>query len=469
VTGGAVMDYHLALWHGFTPALGLSAIAVALGLGALVAYRRVRALWQAGPHPEAKAMFDAFIEGAAALARGITHGLHNGSLQRYLAFALTAFTLAGFAAFLAAPHAAGTRALLPAHPAAIAAWVLLVGGCALTVMLFRRRVLSVLVVGTVGLIVCLAFIYLSAPDLALTQISVEVATVILILLALYFLPKEGPQSSSVRADPLRHLRDGVLAIVAGIGMAGASWAMLTRDGSSLSSYYLDNSVSGGGGTNVVNVILVDFRGFDTFGEITVLGIAALAIYALLDGALFGRTGRRLGAWSPDRPQSADRHPMIMVVATRVMLPLAMLVGAYIFLRGHNQPGGGFIAALVVSIALIMQYMASGFGWAAHRVKVNYHAMIGLGVLVAAATGIGAMVLDQPFLTSTFGHFHLPLVGEFELASAMAFDTGVFLTVVGAVMLALANLSRMGRWTSPYTINTGAMDVDPRAASGKEQG
>jgi multicomponent K+:H+ antiporter subunit A len=160
--------------------------------------------------------------------------------------------------------------------------------------------------------------------------------------------------------------------------------------------------------------------------------------------------------------------MIMVVATRVMLPLAMLVGAYIFLRGHNEPGGGFIAALVVSIALIMQYMASGFGWAAQRVKVNYHAMIGLGVLVAAATGIGAMVLDQPFLTSTFGHFHLPLVGEFELASAMAFDTGVFLTVVGAVMLMLANLSRMGRWTSPYTINTDAMDIDPRTASGKEQ-
>ena len=159
----------------------------------------------------------------------------------------------------------------------------------------------------------------------------------------------------------------------------------------------------------------------------------------------------------------------MVVATRVMLPLAMLVGAYIFLRGHNQPGGGFIAALVVSIALIMQYMASGFGWAAHRVSVNYHAMIGAGVLIAAATGVAAMVLDQPFLTSTFGHFHLPLVGEFELASAMAFDTGVFLTVVGAVMLALANLSRMGRWTSPCTINKTAMDVDPSASLPKEHG
>ena len=101
--------------------------------------------------------------------------------------------------------------------------------------------------------------------------------------------------------------------------------------------------------------------------------------------------------------------------------------------------------------------------------MKWPTMIGAGVLVAATTGVAAMVLDQPFLTSTFGHFHLPLVGEFELASAMAFDTGVFLTVVGAVMLALANLSRMGRWTSPYTINTGAMDVDPRATSGKEQG
>jgi len=159
--------------------------------------------------------------------------------------------------------------------------------------------------------------------------------------------------------------------------------------------------------------------------------------------------------------------MIMVVATRVMLPLAMLVGAYIFLRGHNQPGGGFIAALVVSIALIMQYMASGFGWAAQRVRVNYHAMIGAGVLIAAATGIGAMVMEHPFLTSTFTHVHLPLIGEFEIASAMAFDTGVFLTVVGAVMLALANLSRMGRRTAHLPINQTAMDVDPSAAGAKE--
>ncbi|WP_068808628.1 monovalent cation/H+ antiporter subunit A [Thauera phenolivorans] len=467
VTGGAAPDVHLALWHGFTPALALSAVAVLVGLVALAAYPRVRALWRAGPHPEAKAMFDAGIAGAVALSGRIIHGLHNGSLQRYLAFAIGSVTAAGFAAFLAAPHAPGTRELLPLAPVAVVAWLLLVGGCVLAVALYRQRLLSLLVVGMVGLIVCVAFIYLSAPDLALTQISVEVATVILILLALYFLPKQGAAGGSARAQPLRHARDGVLAVLAGLGMAGASWAMMTREGTSLSSYYLENSVSGGGGTNVVNVILVDFRGFDTFGEIVVLGIAALAIYALLDGALHGRVGRRLSAWLPDLPQSADRHPMMMVVATRVMLPLALLVGAYIFLRGHNEPGGGFIAALVVSIALIIQYMASGFAWAAHRVRVKYHAMIGAGVLVAAGTGIVAMVLGHPFLTSTFGHFYLPLVGEIELASAMAFDTGVFLTVVGAVMLALANLSRLGRWAAHYGVNKNAMDVDPSALESRE--
>ena len=467
VIGGPVPDFHLSIWHGFTPALGMSAVAVAVGLLLILSYPRVRALWQAGPHPEAKAMFDATLGGALAQAGRFTHGLHNGSLQRYLAFAIAAMVLAGFAAFLGAPHEEGTRAPLPMQPVAVVAWVLLLGGCMLTVVFFRKRLLSVLVVGTVGLIVCVAFIYLSAPDLALTQISVEVTTVILILLALYFLPKESPVTSTVRAQPLRHLRDAVLALAAGGGMAAASWAMMTRDGTSLSTYYLENAVSGGGGTNVVNVILVDFRGFDTFGEIIVLGIAALAIYALLDGALHGRVARRLSAWTPDLPVSVDRHPIIMVVATRVMLPLALLVGAYIFLRGHNQPGGGFIAALVVSIALIMQYMASGFGWAAQRVKVKYHAMIGGGVLVAAATGIAAMVLARPFLTSAFAHVHLPVVGEFEVASAMAFDTGVFLTVVGAVMLALANLSRMGRWTAHRPVNKTAMDVDPSAVPNGE--
>ena len=456
VIGGPLPDYHLAIWHGITPALGMSLVAVAAGVAVLWRYRVVRAAWQAGPHPEAGAMFRATVAAAVSVSRQLIHGLHNGSLQRYLAFMVGAMLVLGYTTFLTSTHGAGVRVTLPAPPVAVVAWVLLAGACAFVVAYHRWRLLALVTVGVIGLIVSVGFVYLSAPDLALTQISVEVVTVILMLLALNFLPKATPAESRTG----RKLRDGTLAVLAGLGVGGAAWAVMTRDFETLSGYYLEQSLPAGGGTNVVNVILVDFRGFDTFGEIIVLGIAALAIFALLDGALRGEVGRKLDAWVPDQARAKDRHPMMLVVATRVMLPLALMVGAYIFLRGHNVPGGGFIAGLVVAIALIMQYMASGFGWAAQRLQVDYHGLIGAGVLTAAATGIGSWIVDRPFLTSAFAHFHLPVIGEFELATAMAFDTGVFLTVIGAVMLALANLSRIGRRAEHLTINEEPMDVDP---------
>ena len=458
VTGGDLPEFHLALWHGLTPALFMSLVALGGGLFALSRYARVRAFWQQLPHPDARQMFEWSTERLVAAGRSLTYGLHNGSLPRYLSMIVAAFVVVGVVAFAGATHAPGERAMLAAEPVAIVAWLLLMGTCVLCARFYRQRLIAVVTMGVAGLIVSLSFVYLSAPDLALTQITVEVGSVILILLALYFLPKD----DVAMPKPAHKLRAAILAGAAGLAMGAVSFAMMTRDGASLSEYYLANSVPGGGGANVVNVILVDFRGFDTFGEIIVLGIAGLAIFALLDGALRGRVARRLDRWQPDQPKSLDRHPVLMVVATRVMLPLAMLVGVFIFLRGHNAPGGGFIAGLVVSIALIMQYMASGFGWAAQRVKFDYHALIGCGVLTAAATGIGAMVADRPFLTSTFGHLHLPLIGDIELASAMAFDTGVFLAVVGAVMLALANLSRLGRRVAHLPVNVSPMDYQPPA-------
>jgi len=208
----------------------------------------------------------------------------------------------------------------------------------------------------------------------------------------------------------------------------------------------------------VNVILVDFRGYDTFGEITVLGIAALLIFALTETLLRpGAANDRLMGWVNDTVDAGDRHPMMMVVATRLMLPVALMVGIYIFLRGHNVPGGGFIAGLVVAIALLMQYMASGFGWTAARQRIDYHGLIGAGVLVAAATGMGSWLLGSPFMSSSYGYVHLWPLEEFELATAALFDLGVFLTVLGAVMLALSSLTRIAvRAGQP--MNTEAFDM-----------
>jgi multicomponent K+:H+ antiporter subunit A len=232
---------------------------------------------------------------------------------------------------------------------------------------------------------------------------------------------------------------------------------MTRDFTTISDYHLAQSKPGGGGTNVVNVILVDFRGFDTFGEIIVLCIAALVIFALLDTALRGAAARRLDAMRQG-PEAADAHPLVLVVATRVLLPLALAVGVYIFLRGHNQPGGGFIAGLVVAIAVIMQYMASGYAWAAERGRFDGHALLGAGVLVAGLTGLGSFLFGRPFLTSSFGYFHLPLIGEVELATAILFDIGVFLTVVGTVLLSLSQIARVEKRAERKPVPEGPSDI-----------
>ena len=136
---------------------------------------------------------------------------------------------------------------------------------------------------------------------------------------------------------------------------------------------------------------------------------------------------------------ADRFPPILGVLSRLMLPLALLVSVFIFLRGHNLPGGGFIAGLITSVALILQYIACGSRWVSTRLPLDYGRLAGLGVLIAGLTGLGSWFFGFPFLTSSFGHFNIPLVGEIELATAMLFDLGVYFTVVGATLLILSGL------------------------------
>jgi len=161
------------------------------------------------------------------------------------------------------------------------------------------------------------------------------------------------------------------------------------------------------------------------------------------------------------PRAGDRHPLMMVIAARATLPLALTVGVFIFLRGHNEPGGGFIAGLVVAIALLMQYMASGFVWSERRQTADYHAVISVGALFAVLTGVVSWLLGWPFLTSTNEYVTVWPLSPVHLTSPVAFDIGVFLMVVGSVMLALASLSRLGL-RSGEGVNTQPMDVNPEA-------
>ncbi|TDE41000.1 monovalent cation/H+ antiporter subunit A [Antarcticimicrobium sediminis] len=460
---GTPVEFHPALWHGLTPALYMSIAAVLGGALLLAAHHGALGIWNNLPRPEAKVIFDAIIRATTAAARRITDTLHDGSLTRYAAIFLV-FTLAiSYYAFASGVLGPQTHTPLPISVMPVLGWVCLVGSALCVVAFHRNRLLALVLIGVSGLIVSLTFNYLSAPDLALTQISVEVVTIILLLLALNFMPQQTPREST----PARRTRDVVISITAGLGVGGLIYALMTRDFAmpSISEYHVANSYKGGGGTNVVNVILVDFRGFDTFGEIIVLGIAAIIIFAITEAVLGSGVRARLLNRKPSYPLAGDPHPLMMVVATRVMMPIALMVAAYIFFRGHNMPGGGFIAGLIAAIAVVMQYMASGFSWATDRQRLPYHGIIGTGVLVAAITGMGAWFNGKPFLTSAFGYVHLPYLEKFELATAALFDLGVFLAVLGAVLLALQSLARYA-W-QPGIVSEHPMDINPERDDASE--
>ena len=429
-------QYHLALWHGMSPALVMSLIALASGALVYLARRPLTAWHERVLEPiDARVAYNALLESLFSLSRRVTRTVDTGSLQRQVFLVLAAALALGVTPWLAGgTPLSGTRTGLPLDAVSLTAAGALIVATLATVRLHRQRFVALVTIGVVGLVVSLTFVKFSAPDLALTQLSVEIVTIVLLLLALYFLPQQG----APEREPARLWRDGAIALAAGAGTAALAWAVLTRPYDTIAGYFLENSVPGGGGSNVVNVILVDFRGYDTLGEITVLALAGIAIAGMLAGLKLTAPVRDGGGrtWNP------DIHPAIMATLTRILLPLALLVAVFILLRGHNQPGGGFIAGLVTAVALIVQYLANGALWTQQRMGVDSHTLIAWGLAVAALTGLASWLFGHPYLTSAFGHFDWPLVGEFELASAIAFDLGVFLAVVGATLIILVQLGAL---------------------------
>ncbi|ERS84679.1 monovalent cation/H+ antiporter subunit A [Halomonas sp. PBN3] len=435
---GEPFAFHLAIWHGVNLPLGMSVVALVAGAAAYWRHADLRHFHRGFRPIDARLVFEAALQRLGRWSERSLGRFDGGSLQRYMTWLLFASLLMGGLGLARMSGLTGALGNQPVDGVVLLGAALLVFGGIATAVTHRFRLISLIMLSVVGLVVSLTFARFSAPDLALTQLSVEVVTMILLMLALFFLPQKTPTESSNR----RNLRDVVLAGALGLVVASLNYAVLTRDTTPISGFFLENSVPGGGGHNVVNVILVDFRGFDTLGEITVLALAGLAIFKLLN---------RLRVFMPHsdgegRVWSPDRYPAILTSISMALLPLALLVSAFIFLRGHNEPGGGFIAGLVTAVALILLYMARGVEWAQQRLDFPYQPVAVAGVGIATLTGLGSWLFGYPFLTSSFGYFSLPLVGKFELATAMLFDLGVYLAVVGATLMILANL---GKVTTPH--------------------
>ncbi len=421
--------YSLALWHGFNFPMLMSTLALAAGVVFYFALQRYINLHSVTRLPvSGKHAFDVVLGGLETLARRVLARLPQASLPRHLAWIfVTAFLAMAWPlarnGFGSAPPLAPMANELPRVVGGLL-WLLAVSAAIATTFNYRRRITALVLVGGAGLAVSLMFALFSASDLALTQLLVEVATIALMMIVLHFLP----QSSPPEPDRARKWRDGAIAIAAGMGLASVAYAILTRPFSPVSPFYLAKALPEGGGTNVVNVILVDFRGFDTLGEITVLGAAGLLIFALLAGFHVHRDHH-------DADIDENWNPVLLRTVTRVVLPLAALVSAFLFLRGHNLPGGGFIAGLVFACAILALRIGGGARDILDPAHLPYQPWIAAGILVAALTGVGSIVLGYPFLTSAFLHPVLPVLGEIPLASAALFDLGVFMTVIAATMLA----------------------------------
>ena len=445
MVGQPLPEYHLAIWHGFNLPLLMSAVAVAAGVGVYLWLARAKRLhgisserWF-GPLT-GRQIFDGVIDGLFRWAGRLSVRLETGSLQRYLGWLMAASIVVAGAQFWGGSMSAGDRALLPASAVAMVVWVFLLCACVAIVLNHRQRFQTVILVGVVGLVTALVFVSLSAPDLALTQLSVEVVSTVLMMMGLALLPQHSPVESSAA----RRWRDGALSLLGGLGFGWIAWLLLTRNHESISWYFLEKTLPVGGGANVVNVILVDFRGYDTFGEITVLGIAAIGVLALMDGMRSQRPMQDAQA----RSWTFAGQPLMLRVAASVVLPVALVFSLYIFMRGHNQPGGGFIAGLITAVALVLQYMALGQSKAEALLRAasgrRFVVWIGSGLSIAGLTGVGAFLWGRPFMTSAHGHPSLPILGEIPLASAAMFDLGVYSTVVGATLLTISVLGSVSR-------------------------
>lgn len=430
---------HLAIWHGFNLPLLMSAIAL---LGGIIFYfslakgGKIREI-DLDPHLgqfQGKLLFQLFLKHLLQVSRKIKRKTENGSLQSYLVWIIV------FTVFIVALPlfnqglTTGTRELTHAPIIAIVLWLLLFSACWMMLWFHHERIKAVLISGAVGLVVTMIFVGLSAPDLAQTQITVDVVTTVLLLMSLSLLPQLTPYESSRS----RRWRDALIAIGGGIGIGWIAWLVMTRDHNSISWFFNQQSIPLGGGTNVVNVILVDFRVFDTFGEIAVLGIAAIGTLCLMDGMRAHGTIMTQGLTYRFNPS-----PLMLRITASWILPIALVISLYIFLRGHNLPGGGFIAGLITAMALIIQYIALGQDQTEQMLKAKsgrlYEIWIGVGLSIAGLTGLAAWFWGRPFLTSAHIYVNPPIIGEMHLASAALFDVGVYVTVVGAVMLMISVL------------------------------
>jgi multicomponent Na+:H+ antiporter subunit A len=439
VAGARALDartppYELALWHGFNEALALSAAAITLGLLLWRMRRPLNSLQRRFRFPVAAArVHDAGIGYLLHFADWFTGRIQTGSLPMYLMVILgTAIGLPG--GILLATSSLPPGIVLVDRPLQLAVAFVMIAATIIAVRAQRRMVAAV-AVGFVGYGVAFLFVMQGAPDLALTQLLIETLLLVLFVLVLRHLPATfSPGSGDIWRLPRA-------AIAVGVGVFTGSLALIAggaRLDSALSAELLARALPDGDGRNVVNVILVDFRAFDTFGEIVVLTVAALGVLGLVRAAQREREGQ-LPAEHSHALQF--RPSTILDGAVQALFHTVLMYSFVLLTVGHDRPGGGFIGGLVGGAAFILVYLAGGDPRVRRAEPLYPEALLGAGITLAAVTGASAWIFGGQFLEAMTLYRDLPLIGTVKISSVFLFDVGVYLVVIGLVIALLRSVGR----------------------------
>jgi multicomponent Na+:H+ antiporter subunit A len=419
---------HLAVWPGWHLPLLLSAVALAGGL--LVGARVISRPFAVPRGTLGERLFGAAYAGLLNGSRRITTVTQSGSLPVYVAviFLVISGSLVAGLAFGTSTDWGDTVVADSVLQGVVA---VLAVAIALAVVMVRRRFVAVLLLGGVGQALTVIFLLYGAPDLALTQFMIESLSIVAFLLVLRHLPREYRPAPSWAPVYLRV----AISVIVGVAVAWFAVAAGTIERpTDVTDAVNAMSLEQAGGRNVVNVTIVDFRGVDTMFEITVFGVAALGVANLVAAA---QGVRRPGV---GRMARVGAESMVFEQTTKMVFHLTLLVSMYVMLRGHNAPGGGFAGGLVAGAAFVFRLLAGGPERRRPRLTVPPIALIAFGILLAAGSGIGGMLAGGEFLETGVWDMDLPAIGEFHFATAGIFDAGVYLLVIGVVILVLGSLA-----------------------------
>ena len=464
----------LALWHGLTPALGLTAVTFILGLAMFYGRNLVARVQSLVPAwVDGDRAYQLTIGALDDAAVWITGRTQRGSLFFYLAVILTvAFALPLTALLIARkPLPDGLYFIDPHSPLQLVAGAGIVIG-ALAAVRANKRFLAVLMVSVTGYGIALMFALQGAPDLALTQMLVETIILVAFVLAMRSLPAELRDRTGGKYRVIRV----IIGAAFGITMIFvAIYAMGARVATPVSLEFPRLAYEGGGGLNIVNVTLVDIRAWDTFGEISVLALAATGVASLIfvkgrgDGirasstVAEGTVGRRIRTGQNSRDKAAlaltrqfaaatrdawlvagrtlapERRSIIFEVVTRLVFHSMIVFSLYLLLAGHNLPGGGFAGGLLAGLALTIRYLAGGRFELREATPVGAGTLLGIGLATAAATGVVPVLLGGQVFQSAIIELWLPVFGDIKFVTSTIFDIGVYIVVVGLVLDVLRSL------------------------------